>query len=320
MSVRATVDTLGCSWGCVNDTVTARCLELLEEDPHRLDGVIRIGVDEHVWRYTSRGDRYVTVIVALAPRKDGRPARLLDVVEGRSEKTLSRWLSDQSEGFRRGVEVVAMDAFAGWKRSVRNVIPQAVEVLDPFHVVRLAGDRLDECRRRLQLEKTGRRGTKTDPLYRARRTLLKAEATLNEKQRGRLDRLFADPANAPLRIMWGAWQKTIRCYACQDHAKARSMMDEPVDAINAMPRQSSVPRELRHLGRTLGKRRSDVLAYFRYDFSSNRPTEAINGRLEHLRGIALGFRNITNYIQQSLLHVGSLRQHVQDQIMNLAHT
>jgi hypothetical protein len=30
--------------------------------------------------------------------------------------------------------------------------------------------------------------------------------------------------------------------------------------------------------------------------TSNGPTEAINGRLEHLRGSALGFRNLTNYI------------------------
>ncbi len=50
------------------------------------------------------------------------------------------------------------------------------------------------------------------------------------------------------------------------------------------------------LGRTLKKRAADVLAYFDRDGTSNRPTEAINGRLEHLRGSALGFRNLTNHI------------------------
>ena len=34
---------------------------------------------------------------------------------------------------------------------------------------------------------------------------------------------------------------------------------------------------------------------------------AINGRLEHLRGSALGFRNLTNYIARSLLETGGLR-------------
>jgi hypothetical protein len=30
----------------------------------------------------------------------------------------------------------------------------------------------------------------------------------------------------------------------------------------------------------------------------------VNGRLEHLRGSALGFRNLTNYIARSLLETG----------------
>jgi len=39
----------------------------------------------------------------------------------------------------------------------------------------------------------------------------------------------------------------------------------------------------------------------------NGPTEAISGRLEHLRGSALGFRNLTNYIARSLLETGGFR-------------
>jgi transposase len=65
--------------------------------------------------------------------------------------------------------------------------------------------------------------------------------------------------------------------------------------------------ELRTLGRTLKKRADDILAYFDRPHTSNGPTEAINGRLEHLRGSALGFRNLTNYIARSLLEVGGLR-------------
>ncbi len=36
-------------------------------------------------------------------------------------------------------------------------------------------------------------------------------------------------------------------------------------------------------------------------------TEALNGRLEHLRGSALGFRNLTNDIARSLLETGGFR-------------
>lgn len=34
----------------------------------------------------------------------------------------------------------------------------------------------------------------------------------------------------------------------------------------------------------------------------------------HLRGIALGFTNLNNYITRSLLHAGGFRQTVQNQI------
>ena len=71
-----------------------------------------------------------------------------------------------------------------------------------------------------------------------------------------------------------------------------------------------VPAALTELitpGRTLTKSAADVLAYFDRPGTSNRPTEPINGRLEHLRGSALGFRNLTNYIARCLLETGGFR-------------
>ncbi len=58
---------------------------------------------------------------------------------------------------------------------------------------------------------------------------------------------------------------------------------------------------------SLKKRAADVLAYFERPGTSNGPTEAINGQLEHLRGTALGFRNIINYIARCLLEAGGFR-------------
>ncbi len=49
--------------------------------------------------------------------------------------------------------------------------------------------------------------------------------------------------------------------------------------------------EIAQLGRPMNKRRNDILAYFDHGVS-NGPVEAINGRLEFLRGIALGFRRL----------------------------
>ncbi|TXL83782.1 transposase, partial [Streptomyces sp. IB2014 016-6] len=50
-----------------------------------------------------------------------------------------------------------------------------------------------------------------------------------------------------------------------------------------------------------------VVAFFDLSGTSKGPTEAINGRLEHLPGTALGFRNLTHYITRSLLEAGGFR-------------
>ena len=152
-----------------------------------------IGVDEHVWRHTRRGDKYVTVIIDLTPVRDRTgPARLLDMVEGRSKTAFAGWLADRDQAWRDRVQVVAMDGFTGFKTAAAEQLPDAVAVMDPFHVVRLAGDALDECRRRVQQDLHGHRGPAGDPLYKARRTLHTGADLLTDKQKARLDALFAD--------------------------------------------------------------------------------------------------------------------------------
>ena len=73
----------------------------------------------------------------------------------------------------------------------------------------------------------------------------------------------------------------------------------------------SVPTQHYYLQLCVGGRMGDVLAFFDWEHSANGPTEAINGRLETLRGIALEFRNLDNYITRSLLHAGGFRHAIQ---------
>lgn len=54
--------------------------------------------------------------------------------------------------------------------------------------------------------------------------------------------------------------------------------------------------EVKSLATTLTKRASDILAHFDHLGLSIEPTEATNVRLEHLRGSALGFRNLTTNV------------------------
>jgi transposase len=79
-------------------------------------------------------------------------------------------------------------------------------MMDPFHVVRLAGDALDQCRRRVQQATCGHRGRKGDPLYAARRTLHTGSDLLTDKQRQRLTALFADDEHVEVEATWASYE------------------------------------------------------------------------------------------------------------------
>jgi transposase len=306
LTIARVAEGLGVAWNTANDAVLAEGQRVLIGDPARFEGVTTVGVDEHVWRHTRRGDKYVTVIIDLTGIRDGTgPARLLDMVPGRSKQAFKTWLTHRPQSWRDGVQVVAMDGFTGFKTATTEELPDAVAVMDPFHVVRLAGDALDRCRRRVQQDLHGHRGRSGDPLYAARRTLHTGTGLLTDKQTQRLEALFAIEEHVEVEATWGIYQRMISAYREPDRNKGRELMTAVIDAVSA-----GVPAaltELITLGRTLKKRAADVLAYFDQPGTSNGPTEAINGRLEHLRGSALGFRNLTNYIARSLLETGGFR-------------
>ncbi len=313
LTVARVAEGLAVAWNTANDAVLEEGKRVLIGDPARFEAVTVIGVDEHVWRHTRRGDKYVTVIVDLTPIRAGTgPARLLDMAPGRSKQAFKQWLADRPQAWRDRVEVVAMDGFTGFKTATAEVLPDAVAVMDPFHVVRLAGDALDQCRRRVQQDLHGHRGRKDDPLYTSRRTLHTGADLLTDKQRARLTALFAADEHVEVEATWGIYQRMIGAYREPDRKHGRDLMTTLIQSVShAVP---AALTELRRLGRTLTTRAADVLAYFDRPGTSNGPTEAINGRLEHLRGSALGFRNLTNYIARSLLESGGFRPRLHPQL------
>lgn len=100
---------LAVAWDTANQAVLAESLRLLINDPTRLEGVRVVGVDEHVWRHTRVGDKYVTVVIDLTPVKDSTgPARLLDMVQGCSKQAF------------KGLASPAAPAMARWRGGSRD--------------------------------------------------------------------------------------------------------------------------------------------------------------------------------------------------------
>ena len=225
---------LGVAWHTANNAVLAEGRRLLIDDPARFDGVQVLGVDEHAWRHTRRGEKYVTVIIDLTPVRDGTgPSRLLDMVEGRSKPVFQDWLAARPKQWRDGVQVVAMDGFTGFKSAAAAEVPRAAAVVDPFHVVRLAGEALDVCRRRVQQDIFGRRGMSGDPLYSARRTLLTGAGLLQPRQIDRVEALFADDRHAAVEATWGVYQDIITAYREPDRGLGKHFLTLTIERISA---------------------------------------------------------------------------------------
>ena len=265
----------------------------------RLDGVRTLGVDEHIWRLSHHGpQRAVTAMVDLTRDEQGRlRARLLDVVPGRSGTAYAGWLRHQAAEFVAGIEHAALDPFRGYANAIRDELPDAVAVLDAFHVVRLGTQVVDEVRRRVQQDTTGHRGHKHDPLYRIRGLLRHGAENLSPRQQMRLETglTLGDP-HGEVELAWQCYQRLRAAYRATLPVEGRRIAISIIDTWRSCP----VP-EIARLGRTLRQWRQQVLAYFSTNGVSNGGTEAINLLIEKTRRLAHGFRNFSNYRLRILL-------------------
>ena len=117
--------------------------------------------------------------------------------------------------------------------------------------------------------------------------------------------MFADERHVAFEVTWSLYQSVIEAYQADQPAEGKKIITRLITSI-----QSGVPaslEELRSLGQTMKRRRDDILAFFDHPGTSNGPTEAVNGLLEHLHGTARGFRNIVNYIARCLLDAGGFK-------------
>ena len=285
----------GVGWATAMAAVRDKGRELVE-DPARLDGVERLGVDETAFlaANATRHTVFVTGIVDL------RAPRLLDVVPARTGKALHDWVSGQPADWRAGVTVAALDPFRGYANALRTALPDAVRVLDAFHVTRLGFAAVDDVRRRVQQETTGHRGRRDDPLYRIRRLLRRGFDNHTERSWTRLlAGLDAGDIDGQIGAAWIAAQDLRLIFRCPTRDQAeQALFRWLVHCADA-----GVP-ELVRLARTIDSWREELLAYSGTGGVSNGPTEAMNLLIKKIKRTGHGFRNFDNYRLRLLLHCG----------------
>jgi transposase len=180
------------------------------------------------------------------------------------------------------------------------MLPDATQVADPFHVIKLANSKLDECRRRVQNETLGHRGRKTDPLYRCRRLLSRADERLSENSRTKLLGLLdAGDPHGEVRSMWHGKEVVASIYDHQDPDLAAAF----VERLGRDLQDESCPVEARSLGRTLIRWKDQIAAWHKAHVS-NGPTEAANNLIKRVKRVAFGFTRFRNYRIRVLLYAG----------------
>ena len=147
---------LGCSWHAVNDAVIAYGTALVDDDPGRVGDVTASGLDEVMFCHVGpfRRQQFSTSIVEVAD------CSLLDVIPGRNASASASWIVDRGQVWRDRVRWATLDLSGPYRAAFDRALPDAVQVADPFHVVKSGNSKLDECRRRVQNEIVDHRGRK----------------------------------------------------------------------------------------------------------------------------------------------------------------
>jgi len=222
------------------------------------------------------------------------------ILPTRKYTDVAGWIDKQPKSWKERIRFGALDMSATYAAVYSVMLPKAAQVVDPFHVISLANRSLDAVRRRVQTEQTGHRGRRDDPLYRARRVLLRGEEHLDAGATERLWSLLAlgDPG-AEVAIAYRVKERLREFYRTRDPDQATQMLRE----LEAHCRRRTMPPEIQRLGRTL-KAWFEKIANFHLARVSNGPTEALNNLIKRIKRIGFGFRNFENYRIRALLYAG----------------
>jgi len=239
-------------------------------DPHRLDGLVSIGVDEISWK---KRHNYLTVVV------DHATGDVIWTGPGKDAAALDAFFAELGPQRSAGLTAISMDMGKAYPKSARKDghAPQAEICWDPFHVVAMGAKAMDTVRR---VHWNQLRAT-TDP-HTARRfkgarwALLKNPADLSDRQ--------TDALAAIKRTGSAVW----RAYRGKEALRAIFAGDlDPQEVTGLLDRwcgwaQRSRLEAFVKLGRTIREHRHGILAAIRLGLSNGR----VEGRNAGIRLIA----------------------------------
>jgi transposase len=152
--------------------------------------------------------------------------QVLGIVDGRDSEDVGDWLFARPLQWRLGVQVVAIDPSAAFRKSPADVAPAHRGLGRRVPPGQVGNDMLTEVRQRLTQQVHGRRGRSIDPVWANRRLLLRGGDTLSDRARNRLSTVFAtDDATGKLQAAWLVKEQLRTLLATGSHADAAATKD-----------------------------------------------------------------------------------------------
>jgi transposase len=287
-SKSAVAELMRIAWRTVG-AICERVADQAQREVDLLDGLRRIGIDEISHR---KGQRYLTVVV------DHDTGRLVWAAAGRDRKTVEAFFDALGETRCKQIELVSCD-MAGWIAGpVADRLPDAVRCVDPFHVVMLATDALDEVRREVwnDARKAGELAAAKE-LKGARFALWKNPENLTDRQQAKLSSI--QKTNARLYRAYLLKEQLRQIYRLPTQAAIR-LLDEWI----AWARRCRLPSFVK-LARTITAQRPGIIAAIEHGLSNAR-VEAINTQIRMITRRAYGFHSAGALIALAMLSLAGL--------------
>lgn len=95
----------------------------------------------------------------------GQAGPLLGLAPGHTGGCVRAWLGEQSDAFRRRIQIVVIDPSAPYASGIRAALPGVKIAVDKWHLVALANTMVTEVRQRVTRTLLGRRGTSADLVW-----------------------------------------------------------------------------------------------------------------------------------------------------------
>ena len=279
---------MGISWSTVGNIISRVVEERL--DPQRLDGLVRIGIDEFSYR---KRHIYITTVV------DHDRKRIVWAAEGKSSETLNAFFDELGKERAAALKTITIDMSPAFIKSIEARATNAQIVFDLFHVLKLAGDALEKVRR--EITSNHRRlkdSAAAAAVKKSRFALLKNPWNLQPKEWDKLCEIQRH--NAPLYRAYLLKESLAAVFEEPNFEKA----EEELKRWLAWASRSKLKPFVK-TAKTVRKHKDRILAYVKTKLT-NGLTEGFNNKLRVIARRAFGFHGAEALIAMLFLNCGGI--------------